>query len=115
MLKELGPINWTFYGGVAQSLMWLGIRNYLDDNETVLDQVHSESGSAWHLLADIYHGNIFDSEDFVRELPLGDADLPQVVREIKAKLTAKESVYYPIKTFFNTIPSPQIAPSWRFR
>jgi hypothetical protein len=53
MTTELRPTTWTGIGGVLRSLLWAGLRDYVDSNRSAIDAARDEFGHGWFLIADL--------------------------------------------------------------
>lgn len=52
ILSDFHPKTWIGVGGVLRSLLWAGIRDYVEANEPVIQRAMEETGLAWWLVFD---------------------------------------------------------------
>ena len=52
ILSDFYPKTWTGVGGVLRNLLWAGIRDYVEANESVIQRAIKETGLAWWLVFD---------------------------------------------------------------
>ncbi len=115
-LKASGRNTWIFYGAATRSLLWAGIRQYIDNNQLLLDGVYEKCGDAWSIVTDIYHGNTLDLEAVLDSLPNDNQELLNYLRETSQRLSPKLDVYHPAISFFDQIDlpsSPKTYAEWR--
>jgi hypothetical protein len=110
LITDADSHTWTFYASMVKSLLWEGIRNYVDANKDILDEVHQKTGAAWSIVADIYHGSTLDIEELIKSLPMDNDGLLDYARDIKERLLPKQLVYQPVVSLFNAVPLPVSAP-----
>ena len=114
-LKASGRNSWVIYGAATRSLLWAGVRNYIDRNQQVLEEAYQKSGDAWSIVTDIYHGGTLDLEETLSALPGENEGLVNTLRDTSSKLSPKSEVYIPVTQFYNTIelpPAPQNYSDW---
>jgi len=115
-LKISGRNNWCIYGGAAKSLLWVGIRDYIDKNISPINEVQAKFGDAWNIVIDVYHGDIVDLEGIQGMMTENNPELLDFIRKIQQKISPKSDVYLPIIQLFCQIPLPETPSSiseWR--
>jgi len=105
-LKQIDQISWSFYGAAAKSLLWAGIRNYIDQNTVLLDEIYEKVGDSWSIVTDIYHGDTLDLEEVLGSLPMDNNGLVDYARNIKDRLSPKLEVFVPIIKLFDNLDLP---------
>lgn len=117
LIKNTGQRSWTFYAAAVKSLLWVGIRDYIDANKDVLDEVRQKAGAAWYIVTDVYHGSALDPEEFIKNLPMQNDDLLDYAKDVNDRLLSKVLVYKPLVSLFNTVTLPNVSPKgisdWR--
>lgn len=107
--KEMPAFNWAYYHNVQGSLIWAGIRKYIDLNAAVLNECYDTYGDSWMLMIDIFHGNTFSTQKLLDSLPFNN-DFKESSINFNARMISKQLVYGYIETLFNTVNLPLTKP-----
>jgi hypothetical protein len=115
-LKDSRRNTWTIYGAATKSFIWAGVRDYIDLNQQVLNDVFQTAGDGWSIVADIYHGGTLDLEATLSGLPGENENLLNAMRDTRERLSPKSDVYLPLTQFFDQTklpPLPSNYSDWR--
>lgn len=106
-LNSFTPSTWTGYGLILKSLLWLGVKNYVDINSEIIDETYRKFGSRWQIalftdLTDISGENLIDPMD-------NDLFSDEVKKEaisLRSKLQDKEIIYEFLKIWLENSKVP---------
>ena len=107
---KLPGLGWASYSNIQRSLIWVGIRNYIHTNSSILDECYETYGDGWILLIDIFHGNTHSAKKIADSLPLGE-NFNTVSDSFNSRMSNKRLVYEYVEQFFNEIDPPDRIPS----
>ncbi|HEY4036381.1 MAG TPA: hypothetical protein VGL94_20685 [Ktedonobacteraceae bacterium] len=51
-LASYQPLQWTVLAGIMRALLWLGIRDYAETNQRLIQEVAERNGSSWYVILD---------------------------------------------------------------
>jgi hypothetical protein len=91
-------VSWTGLGGVLRALLWLGVRNYLNENQPLIQELYNRVGEGWWALFDVDISNAVAASDkswslnFVQN-PKEKEKFKQYLEKIKYRQTDKEKVF----------------------
>lgn len=93
-LESYNPKKWSGYGNIIKSLLWLGIKKYVEDNWTVIDESYAYFQNAWSFafesdLSNAMGGkapNLFD-------LPNVDQEKKVKADYLRKRMTDKNQIY----------------------
>lgn len=112
-MEKSGQSSWTLHAAATKSLLWSGIRGYVDNNAALIDEVHRKCGDAWYIVIDIYQGNVLDLDEVLGSLPGDNSALLDHLRGVQSRLSPKEEVYAPIVALFDRLPFPAFPASYQ--
>lgn len=97
-LNELQPKSWVGIHAVATSLLWNGIREYSEQNSSLLDEVFQKTNSGWYLTLDWDLGQVFGGEGFkffekFEELLPEKAEAADYARSVVSRQSDKNAVF----------------------
>lgn len=115
-LMEFQPTTWVGVNGVAMSLMWNGVRDYVAKNSNLLDEVFQFVGSGWYFVLDWDLGQVLGTTkiDLVDQLArvsprfVRAADFARLAR---TRQTDKNNVFSNMRSWLQcAIMAPAIPP-----
>jgi hypothetical protein len=97
-LSTFEPRTWTGLAGVFRALLWLGVRNYTDQNLALIEEVHAFFASGWWmiLLPDVANLNAVSPgllRPFMEELDFVPLENRQKMTAFRERLTSKSDVF----------------------
>lgn len=107
--KQMPAFSWAYYHNVQESLLWAGIRHYINVNAEVLNECYTAYGDSWMLMVDIFHGNTFSTQKLLDSLPFNN-DFKESAISFNNRMTSKQLVYEYIENLFNTVDLPLTKP-----
>lgn len=110
-LKSSGRNTWTIYSAAAKSMLWSGIRTYIDNNAALISEVQAKCGDSWSIVTDIYHGDVIDLDAVLSSISGDSLGLVEYLRDIQKRLSPKSEVYAPMVLFFDQ-PLPDVPKSY---
>jgi hypothetical protein len=51
-LASYQPLQWTMLAGIMRALIWLGIRDYTETNQPLIQEVAKRNGKGWYMVLD---------------------------------------------------------------
>lgn len=98
-LHEVHPKTWVGIQSVAMALMWNGVKQYSDQNASLLEEVFQQAGAGWYLTLDWDLAqvcgkdgiNVFDELERVVPRLAAKADY---ARSARARQSDKDSVFF---------------------
>jgi hypothetical protein len=87
-------VSWVDYGLIIESLLWLGVKNYLELNNDVINEAYSKLGLKWNLslmpdLSNARQGKIHD----IIETELFSDRYREDVKNLRNKLSNRTLIY----------------------
>jgi len=92
-------VSWTGLGGVLRALLWLGVRKYLNKNQSLIKELGARFGEGWYLWFGVDITNAVAGSDnswyqmAVAQNPQESENIKQYLDEISARKTPKEQVF----------------------
>lgn len=101
------PVSWVDYGLVIESLLWLGVKNYLELNEDVINEAHEKFGFNWSLflipdLSNAMQGGMHD----IIDTELVSDEYKEDAKNLRNKLSDRTSIYTFLKKWLIESPIP---------
>lgn len=92
-------VSWTGLGGVLRALLWLGVRNYLNENQPIIQELYTRFGEGWWMCfgADITNA-VAGSDNFLYQMAVvqnlkEQENIKQYINNIRERKTTKETVF----------------------
>lgn len=106
-LNSFKPKTWTGYGLIIKSLLWVGIKNYVNINNCVISEAHKKFGSSWYVAL---FTDLSDSVG-VNQIDINDIDfLPNEFKEesrsLRNKLQDKKLIYEYLRIWLKNTDLP---------
>lgn len=102
--------NWSLYSTVIKSLLWAGIKNYVENNRNVIDEIRGAYGEAWIMLTDFIFGSNYDRNGMLSMLNLDNESIEKI-NDINLKLLPKQNVFNLATEAINKLDFPDELPS----
>ncbi|WP_161891162.1 hypothetical protein [Pontibacter russatus] len=116
-LTTFTPKSWQAYFQIFQSLLWKGIDDYISKNELLLNEIYSNYGSAWIVVANFDFVNAMNGESLMENSIFFTEEQRQYAKSINQKFTEKGEVLAYCKKWINTVhkiePTPNIEVEWQ--
>lgn len=115
LVFDLRPTSWRGLAGVINSLLWIGVKDYVFENRTAVEEARDIFGQAWYFLVDLnFAGDeALDIEGWWNNL--GDLITPERRKRIEGlrqDQTPKETAFQFAERWFASIKSaPKITNS----
>lgn len=111
--KDISVENWATYASVIKALTWLGTKQYVRDNQKVLDECRALYGGAWYFLVDFKFGVDYDKSELLDVFKIDDEHRKKI-DEINENLTPKETIFNLASTVLNKLTFPSKLPATIF-
>ena len=115
-IKSNSPSTWTGICGVGRSILWLGIRRYVDENSDVIKAAQAELPKGWFMILRFDLARIGSG---VEESILGFMDenhaMMNKIRELRDQQTSKDNAYVQFREWLepSRLPAhPENARDW---
>lgn len=93
VLWDHQPDTWTGVAGILRALLWVGIRDYVDENQPLIDEAFTHSGSGWSLLLDFDIAGVSSSPiEWWKTLPVPDRTV-SMIESLRARQSPKQKVF----------------------
>ncbi|MBB4635622.1 hypothetical protein [Longimicrobium terrae] len=103
--KERRLRTWAGLAGVGRSLIWLGVKRYVDDNHAVIEEGREKLSTAWSLLLDFDVADIVsDEEPFIERLPGARPEVVELGRQLRERQSNKREIFALFSTWISNIP-----------
>ncbi|MBC8508346.1 MAG: hypothetical protein H8D34_26105 [Chloroflexi bacterium] len=114
IIQHLKPTTWIGRTGVLRSLLWAGVREYVEANQGAIEASRELFGAGWHFLLDLN----FAGEDETPTIEgwwrdLGDLipeDRQLKIEEIRASQTPKATVFRYASEWLDSLNTKPVAP-----
>lgn len=108
IIKNRQKLSWVLYRAVINSLLWVGVRDYISANKAAFNEAYHLFGDFGIMFLDIFHGVKLDVSTFWE---LIDEEKRSHVTRLKKMITPKTNVFQHLLSFFNTVPVPEQLPT----
>ncbi len=97
--------SWTNYVSIFDSLMWLGVKKYVDKNYQYIKEIRSLVGKSWLLFVPpiYYQGAKFDFSNLTKRM---DENTLEQVNLLKSKISNNQNVFHEAKEWLNVSKTP---------
>ena len=95
-LEAYQPDHWVAIAGITRSLLWIGIREYIDNNQQLILEVYKDSGSGWITILDFDIADAMPGSGTSLWNNLGDhlsQEGRQRIEAFQARQTDKQQVF----------------------
>jgi hypothetical protein len=99
-LSEHQLVSWTGLGGVLRALLWLGVRNYLTENQLLIQELGTRFGEGWWMWFGVDITNAVAGSDnswyqmAVAQNPQKSENIKQYLDEVSARKTSEKRVFF---------------------
>lgn len=105
--------TWSGLAGVGRSLIWLGVKIYVENNRDVIDEGLEKFGSGWSLLLDFDIANIVsDEKPFIEQIQGAHPSVIELGRQLRDRQSDKREVFAPFETWISNVadaPEPPVS------
>lgn len=108
-LNDLAGKHWSIYASLLKVFIWIGIKEFVESNRTIIDKCRGMYGDGWFMLLDFHFGTNFDREELLNLLMI-DKEKKASVDELNARLSDKSDVFIPVENFVNRAKFPLMQP-----
>ncbi|MET3535397.1 hypothetical protein [Chryseobacterium limigenitum] len=102
--------NWTTYASSVKALIWLGTKQYVHNNQKVLDECRALYGGAWYFFVDFKFGVDYDKNGLLDVFNVDDEHRKKI-DQINENLTPKETIFNLATEVLNKLTFPSKLPS----
>ena len=101
-IDDFQPKTWVENAGVLRSLLWLGIKEYCDENMDLIRSIYDEFGSGWWMLLNYDISDAMPGEDLVSNSgEMFSDDHKRRIEKFRAQQSSKERVYKYIRKWLS--------------
>lgn len=105
LIVDMKDVSWTLYSGILRSLIWVGVRDYVEKNRALFDEI----GEAWILRLDVLHGVTFDLSSLLKTFELSK-EFELENHELNKRLLPKHIVFKYMSEMMESVPFPKDKP-----
>lgn len=110
-ISQNDELTWGFYGALVKSLLWVGIRDYIDENRLLFDKAYDSFGDAWFVLLDFYHTESMNPTTYFTTNEFIPEEKRKIAIGFNSSLTPKKVVFKYLVTLTNKDCLPEITPN----
>lgn len=108
-LNHIQFVSWTTAGGIARALLWEGIREYIQNNQSLIEQAYDRAGDGWWVLLDFDFLGILNSESRNSEiLDLFPGEGRKQAENWRTRQTDKTQIFSRIDDWLRELKLPTI-------
>jgi hypothetical protein len=97
--------TWSGLAGVGRSLIWLGLKRYVESNLDVINEGLEKFGSGWSLLLDFDIADIVsDEKPFIERIQGAHPSVVELGRQLRDRQSDKREVFAPFATWIGNVP-----------
>jgi hypothetical protein len=97
--------TWSGLAGVGRSLIWLGLKRYVESNRDLIDEGLEKFGSGWSLLLDFDIADIVsDEKPFIERMPGAHPSVIELGRQLRDRQSDKRGVFAPFEAWISNVP-----------
>lgn len=108
--------NWAVYTAIIKAFIWVGIREYVEQNRTIIDECRDLSKGAWIMFTDVRFGGNYDPSAML-DMINADEEFREKIKKINERLLPKDYVFKLALAIINKLPFPDALPlntfEWR--
>lgn len=113
IVQQTYPQTWNGNAGVLRSLVWVGVRNYIEDHRDLITQIEGDAQGAWTLVLDLDFVNALDEpypmdEFLFKNIPETNR---QKIETYRASQAPKENALQLAEEWLSSLDSPPSAPA----
>jgi hypothetical protein len=118
-LNSFQPDSWVAIAGITRALIWLGIKEYVEANRPLIEEVYRFVNHGWAFVLnfDIANAMPGSAESFLSTLePMLEDDQRQQIEVFRNRQTDKSQVFVPVETWLSQVQltprSPLLEIDW---
>lgn len=111
--KQIGVNNWSIYTAIIKVFIWTGIRKYVEQNRTIIDECRVICKGAWAMFAGASFGSNYTPSSMF-DIINADDEFRQKINDINERLLPKQDVFNLASSIMNKLSFPEAAPSNTF-
>jgi len=95
VLLALQPETWTGLGGIVRALLWLGVRQYVAENEGVILEAFERLGPAWTFALDFDIASVANglAASWWKDMDVIPNQMKVAIEELQARQTTKAAAF----------------------
>lgn len=105
--------NWSVCTAILKSFIWLGTKNYVENNREVINECRTICNGAWTMFTDFMFGSNYDKNGMLDILKVDD-ERREKINDINRRLLPNQNVFNLATEAINQIDFPKEAPSTVF-
>lgn len=114
--KQVVVNNWSVYTAIIKTFIWVGIREYVEQNRTIIDECRALCKGAWIMFTGVRFGSNYDPSDMF-DMINADDEFREKIKDINERLLPKQHIFNLASTIINKLPFPDTPPhntfGWR--
>lgn len=105
--------NWSVYTAILKSFIWLGTKNYVENNREVINECRTICNGAWTMFMDFMFGSNYDKNVMLDILKVDD-ERREKINDINRRLLPNQNIFNLATEAINQIDFPKEVPSTVF-
>ncbi|MGJ1382689.1 hypothetical protein [Sphingobacterium siyangense] len=111
--RKIVVSDWSVYAAILKSSIWLGTKNYVKDNRTVIDECRTVCGGAWTMFTDFMFASNYDKNVMLDILKVDD-ERREKIDDINRRLSSNQNIFNLSTEIINKLDFPDGIPSTIF-
>lgn len=114
LVAQFTPKTWTGVAAVVRSLLWAGMKDYIEENWGIIEAARDEFGQGWYFVADLnFAGEDAPNidgwwRDFEQLIP---PDRQEKLDKIRKSQTPKKEAFRPLENWLRRLPNAPPPPT----
>jgi hypothetical protein len=112
-LHKIQISNWSICNSILKTLLWVGIREYVEHNRSTIDECRTIAGDAWIMFIDFMFSSEFDRDNIIKQFNID----PKIIEQldcISKKVSPNTEVFARYSKALNQLTFPQNIPISNF-
>lgn len=111
--KEIQINKWSIQASIIKALIWVGTKEYVENNRQVIDECRAICGGAWMMFTDFMFSSDYDRHAML-DLLKADDEKRKKIDEINKRLLSNQSVFNLVANVIDDFKFPSELPSTVF-
>jgi len=107
--KQVVVNNWAVYTAIIKAFIWAGIRKYVEQNRTIIDECRNLCKGAWIMFIGVRFGSNYDPSDMF-DMINADNDFREKIKDINERLLPKQHIFNLASAIINKLTFPDAPP-----
>ncbi|MDR6920199.1 hypothetical protein [Chryseobacterium sp. 2987] len=111
--KQVVVNNWAVYTAIIKTFIWAGIREYVEQNRTIIDECRDLCKGAWAMFAGPSFGSNYDPSNMLDMINVNE-EFREKINDINIRLHPKQQIFNLASAIIKKLPFPDASPFTTF-